>query len=50
MTDKEKIAKLKSLGWKMYDAYQYLTNDTSRIREAMKEWWYFVVIELNKKE
>lgn len=50
MTDKEKIAKLKSLGWKMYDAYQYLTNDTSRIREAMEEWWHFVNIELNKEE
>jgi hypothetical protein len=50
MTDKEKIAKLKSLGWKMYDAYQYITNDTSRIREAMEEWWHFVNIELNKEE
>ncbi len=50
MTKEEKIAKLKSLGWKMYDAYQHLTNDTSSIREAMEEWWHFVNIELNKEE
>lgn len=50
MTDKEKIEKLECLGWDMYYAYRDLTNDASRIRKAMKEWWNFINHELNKGE
>ena len=46
---KEKTDKLKQLGWKMYHAYQYLTNDSKHVREAMKEWYNFINYELNKK-
>lgn len=47
---KEKIEKLRSLGWGMYYAYRDLTNDASQIRKAMKEWWNFINHELNKGE
>ena len=50
MTDKEKIEKLKQLGWKMYHTCQNLTNDTRPIREAMNEWYNFINYELNKEE
>lgn len=49
MTDKEKIDKLKKLGWAMYHAAFNLTNNTARLRQTMRDWYNFINFELNKE-
>lgn len=46
---KEKLTKLEEMADKMYYAAQYLTTDASKLRKAMRDYWYYVVYELKKE-
>ena len=46
---RERLTKLKELADKMYYAAQYLTTDASKLRKAMRDYWYYVVYELKKE-
>lgn len=48
-TMKEKLTKLEEMADKMYYAAQYLTTDASKLRKAMRDYWRYVVYELNEE-
>ena len=50
MTLQEKLNKLKQLADAMYYSMQNLTNDTTKIREAMNNYRQFVIYELKENE
>lgn len=49
MTQEEKLSKAVRLADAMYYAAQQLTTDASHLSKAMKDWWHFKNIELNKE-
>ena len=50
MTQEEKLSKAVKLTDEMYYAAQQLTTDASHLKKAMKDWWQFKNVELNKEE
>ena len=49
MTAEEKLSKAVKLADAMYYAAQQLTADASHLKKAMKDWWNFKNVELNKE-
>lgn len=50
MTAEEKLSKAVKLGDAMYYAAQMLSTDASHLSKAMKDWWSFKNVELNKEK
>ena len=48
MTQEEKFTKLRQLADAMYYSMQNLTNDTTKIREAMQDYRNFIIYELKE--
>lgn len=48
--EKAKNEKLEELGWDMYHAAANITDDASRLRKAMTEWWHYINGVLKKEE
>ena len=46
---KKKLTKLEEMADKMYYAAQYLTTDASKLRKSMRDYWRYVVYELNEE-
>lgn len=49
MTQEEKFKRAIRLGDAMYYAAQMLSTDASHLNKAMKDWWQFKNVELNKE-
>ena len=49
MTQEEKLLKAVKLADAMYYAAQQLTTDASHLSKAIKDWWNFKNVELNKE-
>lgn len=50
MTPEEKLEKAVKLADAMYYAAQMMSTDASHLSKAMKDWWQFKNVELNKEE
>lgn len=50
MTIEEKLLKAVKLADAMYYAAQMMSTDASHLSKAMKDWWNFKNVELNKEE
>ena len=48
MTQEEKLSKAVKLADAMYYAAQQLSTDASYLKKAMKDWWNFKNVELNR--
>lgn len=49
MTIEEKLSKAVKLADAMYYAAMQLTTNASHLKKAMKDWWQFKNLELNKE-
>ena len=49
MTVEEKLSKAVKLADAMYYAAQMMSTDASHLKKAMKDWWNFKNVELNKE-
>ena len=49
MTQEEKFSKAVKLADAMYYAAQMMSTDASHLSKAMKDWWNFKNVELNKE-
>lgn len=49
MTQEEKFSKTIKLADAMYYAAQMISTDASHLSKAMKDWWNFKNVELNKE-
>jgi hypothetical protein len=50
MTQEEQLSKAVKLADAMYYAAQMMSTDASHLRKAMRDWWNFKNVELNKEE
>jgi len=49
MTQEEKLSKAVKLADAMYYAAKMMSTDASHLSKAMKDWWNFKNVELNKE-
>lgn len=49
MKAEEKLSKVVKLADAMYYAAQQLSTNASHLKKAMKDWWQFKNVELNKE-